>query len=215
MDPDEKRIYLVFTGDSLFEGVPKILKTLRKHRIGASWFLTGNCVRTNPKQVRAIMKSGQYIGPHSDKHLLYADWGADRKSLVTPEEIRADLDANMAQFEEFGIDVEKIRAMIPPYEHYNAASNGVLVQYGFVPVNLTEGTCTNADYTTPSMRNYRSSDAILSQFWAKEERDGLNGAIILLHPGTSPERTDKLYDRLDEIIAELKARGYTFGTFGE
>ena len=95
MNPDQKRVYLVFTGDVNFEGVPTVLKTLKKHGIKASWFLTGNCVRTNPKQVKAIMKAGHYIGPHSDKHLLYAEWDADRKSLVTPQEIREDLVANM------------------------------------------------------------------------------------------------------------------------
>ncbi len=215
MNPDQKRVYLVFTGDVNFEGVPTVLKTLKKHGIKASWFLTGNCVRTNPKQVKTIMKAGHYIGPHSDKHLLYAEWDADRKSLVTPQEIREDLDANMAEFKAFGIDVEKIRAMIPPYEHYNKASNGVLVQYGFIPVNLTEGTYTNADYTTPDMKNYRSSDAILKDFWAKEKREGLNGAIILIHPGTESSRKDKLYDRLDQIITQLEEKGYDFGTFDE
>ena len=36
-----------------------------------------------------------------------------------------------------------------------------------------------------------------------EEREpaGLNGAIILIHPGTEPERTDKLWSRLEEIIS--------------
>ena len=105
--------------------------------------------------------------------------------------------------------------MIPPYEHYNKASNGVLVQYGFIPVNLTEGTYTNADYTTPDMKNYRSSDAILKDFWAKEKREGLNGAIILIHPGTESSRKDKLYDRLDQIITQLEEKGYDFGTFDE
>lgn len=215
MNPEEKRIYLCFTGDLNFEGVPTVLETLAKHNIEGSWFVTGNCVRVNRDKVQAIIDAGHYIAPHSDKHLLYADWNAERTPLVTPEEVRVDLDANMAELAAMGVDIEKIRAFIPPYEHYSAASNAVAVQMGLLPVNLSEGTYTNADYTTPPMKNYRSSKAILEKFWAKEERDGLNGAIILIHPGTDPERTDKLYNHLDKMIRKLKKKGYTFGSFKE
>lgn len=215
MNPEEKKIYLCFTGDYNFEGVPTVLATLRKHNVESSWFVTGNCVRVNRDKVQAIIDEGHYVAPHSDKHLLYAEWDADHTPLVTPEEVRVDLDANMAELAGMGIDVEKIRAYIPPYEHYSSESNAVAVQMGLVPVNLTEQTYTNADYTTPSMDNYRSSKAILKDFWAKEEREGLNGAIILIHPGTNDERTDKLYNHLDKMIRKLKKKGYSFGSFKE
>ena len=32
----------------------------------------------------------------------------------------------------------------------------------------------------------------------------------MVHFGVSPKRTDKLYDRLDELITELESRGYQF-----
>lgn len=32
--------------------------------------------------------------------------------------------------------------------------------------------------------------------------------MILIHLGTSDKRTDKLYNRLDELIDFLKSRGY-------
>lgn len=213
MDPSRREVYLVFTGDSLFEGTPKILRTLRKYGIRASWFLTGTCVRMHPKAVAQILKDGHYVGPHSNCHLLYADWTPERKSLVTPEQINEDLDGNFAEFRRAGIDVGAIRAMIPPYEHYNAESNGVLYQRGLQPVNLTPGTMTNADYTIPEMKSYRTADEILRHFWKFEAENGLNGALVLLHPGTQPSRKDKLYDRLGEMIEKLQAKGYTFASF--
>ncbi|MCQ2138206.1 MAG: hypothetical protein MJY60_05825 [Bacteroidales bacterium] len=40
--------------------------------------------------------------------------------------------------------------------------------------------------------------------------DGLNGHILLIHLGTSDLRSDKFYDRLDELIEKLLAKGYSF-----
>ena len=68
----------------------------------------------------------------------------------------------------------------------------------------------NADYTTPEMRNYLSSETIYRNIMAYEEREGLNGFLLLMHIGTDPERTDKLYNRLDELIKALQRRGYQF-----
>ena len=79
-------------------------------------------------------------------------------------------------------------------------------------VNFTPGTGTNADYTTPDMANYRSSDVLIRKLASFEESspEGLSGAIILIHPGTAPERSDKLWIRLGEIIDYYSAKGYTF-----
>ena len=86
---------------------------------------------------------------------------------------------------------------------------------GLKVVMLSPKTYTNADYTTPSMKNYRSSDQIINLLYDTEKSDvnGLNGAILLIHPGTHGERTDKLYLRLDVIIKNLKKKGYSFGSF--
>ena len=46
--------------------------------------------------------------------------------------------------------------------------------------------------------------------YEEKDEDGLNGFILLIHIGTDPKRTDKLYDRLDDLIVELKKRGYEF-----
>jgi hypothetical protein len=34
--------------------------------------------------------------------------------------------------------------------------------------------------------------------------------MILIHPGTHPDRTDKLYLKLEEIIKFFTSKGYTF-----
>jgi peptidoglycan/xylan/chitin deacetylase (PgdA/CDA1 family) len=76
--------------------------------------------------------------------------------------------------------------------------------------NFTPGTSSNADYTTPSMPEYLSSQAIYDRIWAHEAKDphGLNGFILLIHIGTDPARTDKFYLRLADLVEALKKKGY-------
>jgi peptidoglycan/xylan/chitin deacetylase (PgdA/CDA1 family) len=61
-------------------------------------------------------------------------------------------------------------------------------------------------------KSYRSSEAIIQ--YIKKMNDTrpqkLNGVILLVHAGTDPRRTDKLYNRLDELISYLKKEGYQF-----
>jgi peptidoglycan/xylan/chitin deacetylase (PgdA/CDA1 family) len=60
------------------------------------------------------------------------------------------------------------------------------------------------------MSGYKSAQSLIDQLYQFEKEQGLNGAIILIHPGTEDSRTDKLYLRLDEIIQYLKKKGYRF-----
>jgi hypothetical protein len=89
----------------------------------------------------------------------------------------------------------------------------LLLKKGVSLINFTPGTTSNADYTTPSMPNYRSSEEIYNRILHFEQESGLNGFHLLIHPGTSSERKDKFYHRLPELIEELEGRGYSFGRF--
>ena len=67
------------------------------------------------------------------------------------------------------------------------------VKWSFELINFTYGTRTNADYTTPSMKAYLTSEEIYQSVieYEAENRIGLNGFIMLIHIGTDPEREDK------------------------
>jgi peptidoglycan/xylan/chitin deacetylase (PgdA/CDA1 family) len=81
---------------------------------------------------------------------------------------------------------------------------------GMELIHLTPGILTRADYTTPDMPSYRSSGELIRQLFDHEKEFGLQGAILLIHPGVEPSRSDRLYDNLDRIIRTLKRRGYVF-----
>ena len=67
------------------------------------------------------------------------------------------------------------------------------------------------------MAEYLDSRTIYDRILAHEAKDpvGLNGFILHIGIGTDPERTDKLYLRLGDLIGELKARGYAFARIDE
>jgi len=212
LNSDRKVIHLIFSADIIFEGAGPILQTLDKDSVKASFFLTGNCLREEKFKpvIREIIQKGHYVGGHSDKHLLYAPWDDRNQLLVTPDSLIADFRQNMAELETYGVDISQVHYFLSPYEYYNKETVGLIESLGQTVINFTPGLRTAADYTTPDMSNYRSSQELIDQLFAYEAEKGLNGSIILIHPGTEDSRTDKLYLRLDEIIRYLKGKGYVF-----
>jgi peptidoglycan/xylan/chitin deacetylase (PgdA/CDA1 family) len=212
INTDRPVIYLIFSADEAFEGALPILKTLDKHHVKASFFLTGNCLRKKKFKpvIQKIIREGHCIGGHSDKHLLYASWNDRQQSLVAPDSLIADFLQNMAELKKYGIDFSNVHYFLPPYEYYNKENVRLIESLGQTVINYTPGLHTAADYTTPDMPNYKSSQELIDQLFEYEKEKGLNGTIILIHSGTQDNRTDKLYLRLDEIIRYLKENGYYF-----
>lgn len=209
-----KAIRLIFSADSTFEGATRILNTLKRERIKGSFFLTGNCLRMaeHAPAIRRIVDEGHYLGGHSDRHLLYASWG-DRRPLVTADSLIRDLEANRCALSAFGVSPSQSPYFLPPYEHCTADNVRWLAACGAQAVNLTPGSVTAADYTTPDMPNYKSSAELIDRLFALEREQGLDGYILLIHPGTSERRADKLYRHLGRIISRLRQRGYAFERF--
>lgn len=217
INPDKKDIFLVFTADSMFQGGEKILKTLKKEKIKGSFFLTGNCLRMPEHNtlIQTIINEGHYVGGHSDNHLLYATWENRDSLIVSREQIEKDLIGNAAELEKFGISKENSLWFLPPYEYYNTESVNITRDLGYLVVNYTQGTATPADYTIPSMGSYQTSQKLIDKLYSFENAFGLNGAVILVHPGVQDARSDKLYNRLGEIIQYLKKKGYSFKGLNE
>jgi peptidoglycan/xylan/chitin deacetylase (PgdA/CDA1 family) len=225
----ERKIALCFTAHSYAEGAETILATLQRHKAKASFFLTGDFV-VNPsfaELIQRMMREGHYIGPHSDKHLLYCGWEPDRRTLVSQAEFEADVRANIVKIADHariakkrgvpGANLRPIRYFMPPYEHYNEQISEWSRELGLVLVNFTPGTRSNADYTGEADKNFVSSQVIYDSILAREQRDadGLNGFLLLLHMGAGPGRSDKFHARFGELCDVLSVKGYHFVTVDE
>jgi peptidoglycan/xylan/chitin deacetylase (PgdA/CDA1 family) len=213
-DVTKKEIALVFTGHEFADGGTIIRGALKKRAVQAGFFFTGDFYRdpANSSLITSLRRDGHYLGPHSDKHLLYCAWEDRNRLLVTKEEFTSDILRNYDALGPFGVAKKDAPCFIPPYEWYNAAIAGWARELGLVLFNFTPGTLSTADYTTPDMANYRSSSLIFQSILDRESSDphGLNGSILLFHVGTHPGRTDKFYFRLEGLLGELEGRGYRF-----
>ena len=209
-DTARKSIALVFTGHEYADGGEAIRQTLNSTGTPASFFLTGDFYRSFGPLIRNLRNDGHYLGAHSDKHLLYCSWEKRDSLLVTREEFVSDLENNYREMRKAGIKKKQARYFLPPYEWYNEQIAAWTSAEKLQLVNFTGGTLSHADYTTPSMANYRSSAQIMAGIQKYENEKGMNGFILLVHIGTHPERTDKLYHHLAELISGLKQKGYKF-----
>ena len=218
-DTTQRRLALIFTGGDYNDGGDHVRTVLRKKNIRASFFFTGDFYRNpdNDKLIHDLIADRNYLGPHSDKHLLYCSWEKRDSLLVTKKEFISDLLANYQAMQRFGLRRQEARYFIPPYEWYDKTIADWTKELGLVLVNFSPGTLANADYTVPSMANYRSSQEIFLSItgYEKGHLTGLNGFLLLLHVGTHPDRTDKFYFRLEELIDSLQKRNYAFSRIDE
>jgi len=193
--------------------------------VKASFFLTGRFYENHSFKdlISELKQKGHYLGPHSQNHLLYCDWNKRDSLLVTEEEFANDLRQNLEAMEKFGIAFgrrrlaegdarETVRYFIPPFEWYNHTISNWTKKKGLQLISFSPGTKSTADYTTPAMKNYLSSEKIWQSIvdFEMKNANGMNGFILLLHIGTDPARTDKFYKRLPQLISLLKQKGYHF-----
>jgi peptidoglycan/xylan/chitin deacetylase (PgdA/CDA1 family) len=217
MDTTKKEVYLCFTAHEFADGFDLITNTLSKHNIRASFFLTGDFCRMPgyDKIINRLKTNGHYIGPHSDKHLLYCPWENRDSLLITKNEFITDIQNNYKALEKVGVSRKEASVFLPPYEWYNDSIASWTKKLGLKFINNSSGTITNQDWTFPEGTTYYSSDSLMKNFLSYEDKNGLNGYILLIHPGTDPRRTDKFYLRLDTILTYLENKNYRFRAFSE
>lgn len=209
-----RRLAVVFTGHGYAEGGETILNELTRHQGKGSFFFTGEFL-TNASfrpLIERIVREGHYLGPHSDKHVLYCPWEGPKTTLVTHSAFQADLESNLKKIERLGVKRAQIRYFLPPYEHYNQEIVDWSKAMGLAVVNYSPGTRSNADYTGEADSNFVASKAIYDSILRKEQQDpnGLNGFILLLHIGSGPGRTDKFSAGFGALLDYLAGKGYGF-----
>ena len=210
-DSTQKQVCLVFTAAEWADGAETIIRTLKENRIKGGFFFTGEFYEKYGDIVKRLLSEGHYVGSHSYGHLLYSSWENPDSMLVSQAEFEADIQKSYQLMADFGIEQKDAPYFIPPYEYYNERVSAWARQLDLSIINFTPGTGTNADYTIPSMgKSYRSSKELYNRLMNFEKNKGLNGHFLMIHFGTHPERTDKFYKLLPQIIRTLKHRGYRF-----
>jgi peptidoglycan/xylan/chitin deacetylase (PgdA/CDA1 family) len=218
-DTSKKQIALIFTGGDFGEGTGHVLDTLAAHGIKASFFFTGDYLRKpeHAEFLKRIVAEDHYLGPHSDAHPLYAPWEDRKKTLVTEEFFKQDLQENIDDLRKLGAlrDETKPVYFIPPYEWYNEDQSRWSREMGVFLFNFTPGSGSNRDWAPEGHKSFVPSTKIVEDVLAYEQKDphGLNGFLLLLHVGS--QRKDKTFLLLADLLTELKKRGYEFARVDE
>ena len=170
----------------------QVLDILKKHGVKATFFVIGRNLKANPELARRIVDEGHELGNHSYSH----PW----MFRMLFSRIREDIE--LCQDE-----IEKVAGYRPRYFRQPIGINNpsvmkILGQMGMVMVGW-------------QVRAYDAVPKPKEKIAGRILRGVRPGGIILLHDGcdgkTNPDRSATVA-ALEEIIPELKKRGYDFRT---
>lgn len=188
---DENKIYLTF--DAGFENgyTPKILDTLKKNNVKATFFLVGNYIKTSPDLVKRMVDEGHTVGNHTFSH-------PDMSKISDMESFKKEITELENLYKETtGKDMLKYYR--PPQGKYNEENLKHAQKLGYKTIFWS---LAYVDWLTDKQPSKEHAFDKLSRIH--------KGAVILLH---STSKTN--VEILDELINKWKSEGYEFGSIDE
>ncbi len=188
---NEKVVYLTF--DEGYENgfSTKILDILSANSVRATFFPTKKYIENNVSMVKRMKSEGHYVGNHSATH-------PDMTSK-TPEEFVDEIESTREAMEELtGYDMDMF--FRPPEGKFSERTLYMTKEMGYKTI-----------FWSMAYRDWEVNNQPGKEAAYQHVVDNVHpGAIILLH-AVSESNTEAL----DDIIKELKAMGYRFGTLNE
>nr|WP_229725520.1 polysaccharide deacetylase family protein [Paenibacillus abyssi] len=190
---DEKLIALTFDDGPDSMDTPAILDLLGQYNAKATFFVVGKRVEKYPELVKREIVEGHEIANHTYNH-MYFNKGVNAEKIQ--EEIKK------AERLIFNITGQKPSLFRPPGGFYNemVVSASIKSDYQIVMWSWHQDT---RDWSTPGV------NAIVN----KVLKNARNGDIILFHDYV--EGQTQTIEALEQILPELKNRGFQFVTVSE
>ena len=187
----EKIVYLTFDAGYENGNVEKTLDILKEEQVCGAFFILGNLITSNTDLVKRMIKEGHTVCNHTYSH----------KDLTSSskEEFAAELARLEAVYLEYtGATLAKYYR--PPEGKFSRATMRYADELGYKTIFWSFA---YADWdNNKQMSPEAAKEKILSNIH--------NGAVLLLHPTSSTNARI-----LGDIIRELKAQGYVFGTLDQ
>jgi peptidoglycan/xylan/chitin deacetylase (PgdA/CDA1 family) len=191
---DEPKIALTFDDGPHATSTPRILETLNRYNIPATFFLVGKHLEKHPGIAREMVAYGHEIGNHTFSHsLLY---------VSTKNRIRDEISRTHALLRKInGAEPKYFR---PPAGFFTKQVLDIAEQLDYKTV---VGDVYPRDPHLPGKE--KIVDRVLQRTVA--------GSIIILHDGGSTQRVDRsqTLEAISEIIPRLKEKGFEFLTLSE
>ena len=172
---------------------PKLLDTLNKHNILASFFLLGRCVQRSPHIAQAIHQQGHWIGLHGFDHISFPK--------LSPDQLHQELHSTQISISQAcQIPPEAIIDVRPPNGLFTPKSLSLLHHWSYRSVMWS---VVPEDWVRPGVTVV--IDRILQQV--------KNGSIIVLHDGACGG--EDVVQIVDELIPRLQDQGFQFVTINQ
>ena len=191
-DSEDKVVYLTFDAGYENGNVEKILDVLKAKDTVGAFFILGNLITKNTDLVNRMAEEGHLVCNHTVSH-------PDMTKKTTIEDFAAELTALENLYKEYtGYEMPKYYR--PPEGRFNEQTMRFANQLGYKTVFWSFA---YADWDNGKQMSHAEAK--------KKILDNIhNGAVILLHPTSATNAAI-----LGDIIDELKAQGYRFGTLDE
>jgi peptidoglycan/xylan/chitin deacetylase (PgdA/CDA1 family) len=185
-------VALTFDGGGNADGVRGVLVQLRRERVRATFFLTGHFVETYPALARVIGRRYP-VGNHTVNHL-------DLRRLSTPRALREIARAEQMIRRTTGRDPRPYFRF--PYGARDSRTLRIAGRLGYASVRWTVDTWGWMGTSEQSVRGAvrRVVDHLVP------------GEIVLMHLGSSRDRSTIDTKALPGVIRAVRARGYRFVT---
>ncbi len=189
---NEKKVYLTFDAGYEAGYTPKILETLKKHNVKATFFVVSNFLKTSPDLVNQIIADGHIIGNHTMTH-------PNMSKMSTMEDFKKEIEPMEQLYKDItGQDMQKFYR--PPQGVYSEANLKMANELGYKTIF----------WSLAYVDWYKNKQPSKEEAFNKLLPRLHNGAIILLH-NTSKTNSEIL----DELITKIKEQGYEFSTLDE
>lgn len=185
----DKRIYLTFDAGYGNENVEKTLDILKEHNVTGAFFILPGIVKNSPEIVKRMADEGHLVCNHTATH-------CDISKITDAEALKSELERAENSYRELtGLEMEKF--FRPPEGAFSVRSLELCRELGYTPVFWSFA---HADWDNSKQPNpEKAKQKILSS--------AHDGMVILLHPTSATNAAI-----LEDVITELTARGYSFGT---
>jgi peptidoglycan/xylan/chitin deacetylase (PgdA/CDA1 family) len=188
-DETRREIALTFDDGPHRRDTPRVLDTLTRHDIPATFFLIGKYAEKNPSLIRMIHQSGHQVAIHGYSHSPFP--------LDTPTGLRAQLERSQRIIgDACGLPPETIRDVRPPFGLFHAKIASLFSEWGY---RLVMWNCVPPHWMQPV--NWTLTQLL---------DEVVPGSIIDLHDGKGHGRN--IPEILDAVIPKLRADGFEFVT---
>ena len=191
-DSQDKVIYLTFDAGYENGNIERILDTLKDENVKGAFFILGNLITKNTDLVRRMADEGHIVCNHTNTH-------KDMSVVDNLEDFKSELESLEALYSEYtGYSMSKYFRY--PEGKFSEQAMKYAYELGYKSIFWSFA------YADWDNGKQMSADAAKKKILENIH----NGEVMLLHP-TSKTNADIIGD----IIKELKAQGYRFGTLDE